>query len=156
PGARAGRARGRPRRPAAGGDGHGRVRDHRRADGHRRDGRGADARGRHRRRVHAHPELDRRHRVAMPPTAADRPHGWRVRGGEAMVEAALAFPLLVLVALALVQLALYAHAENVVVGATQDGARVAAEADRGAADGTATAQTLLRAGLGAEAAAVAV
>lgn len=73
-----------------------------------------------------------------------------------MVEFALAFPLLVLVALALVQFALYVHAENVVVGATQDGARVAAEADRSISDGVATTQTLLQAGLGADASAVAV
>jgi Flp pilus assembly protein TadG len=71
-----------------------------------------------------------------------------------MIEFALAFPLLVLVALALVQLALYVHAENVVIGAAQDGARVAAEVDRGIPDGLATSRTLLQAGLGAEGSAV--
>ena len=76
--------------------------------------------------------------------------------GQAMVELALAFPLLVLAALALVQFALYVHAENVTIGAAQDGARVAAEVDRGVSDGVATTQSLLQAGLGAEASFVAV
>lgn len=73
-----------------------------------------------------------------------------------MVEMALAFPLLVLVALALVQFALYVHAQNVVIGATQEGARVAANTDRSISDGVATTQSLLQAGLGSEASAVAV
>lgn len=76
--------------------------------------------------------------------------------GVAMVEMALAFPLLVLVALALVQFALYAHTQNVVVGATQDGARVAANSDRSISDGIATTQALLQAGLGAGASSVTV
>jgi Flp pilus assembly protein TadG len=73
-----------------------------------------------------------------------------------MVELAVVFPLLVLAALALVQFALYVHAENVTIGAAQDGARVAAEVDRGVSDGVATTQSLLQAGLGAEASSVAV
>jgi Flp pilus assembly protein TadG len=73
-----------------------------------------------------------------------------------MVELAIVFPLLVLAALALVQFALYVHAENVTIGAAQDGARVAAEVDRGVSDGVATTQSLLQAGLGAEASSVAV
>jgi Flp pilus assembly protein TadG len=43
-----------------------------------------------------------------------------------MVETALAFPLLVLIALALVQFALYAYDQNVVTATAQEAARVAA------------------------------
>src|SRR6185437_11476744 len=77
--------------------------------------------------------------------------GWRTARsarGQALVESALAFSVLVLLALALVQLALYVHAENVAIGACQDGAHVAAAADGTVADGIATAQALLQAGLG--------
>jgi len=72
----------------------------------------------------------------------------RPAGGQALVESAIAFPVLLLIALALVQLALYVHAENVTIGACQDGARVAAAADGTVGDGVATAQALLQAGLG--------
>jgi Flp pilus assembly protein TadG len=65
-----------------------------------------------------------------------------------MVEVAVVFPLVVMVALGLVQFALFAHAENVVTGAVQDGARVAAAADRTIADGMGHTQSILRAGLG--------
>ncbi|MGE0544374.1 MAG: TadE/TadG family type IV pilus assembly protein [Dehalococcoidia bacterium] len=68
--------------------------------------------------------------------------------GQALVEAALAFPLLLLVALGLVQFALFAHAQHVVTGAAQDGARVAAAEDGTVEDGVAHAQAVLRAGLG--------
>ena len=56
--------------------------------------------------------------------------------------------LLLLVAIGLVQFALFAHASNVVAGAVQDGARVAAADDRTLPDGVAHAQALLQAGLG--------
>lgn len=82
--------------------------------------------------------------------------GRHLTRGDSLIEFALVFPLLVLVALALVQLALYVHAENVVVGSVQDGARVAAASDRSVANGVTATRTLLRAGLGAEAAAVGV
>lgn len=72
------------------------------------------------------------------------------------MESALAFPLLVALALALVQFALYAHAVDVAEGACQDGARVAAQADRSTADGVATTRALLRAGLGPGAEGIAV
>ena len=49
--------------------------------------------------------------------------------GQALVEVAVTFPLLLLAALGLVQFALYVHAQHVVTGAVQDGARVAAGAD---------------------------
>ena len=68
--------------------------------------------------------------------------------GQAMTEAAIAFPLLLLVAIGLVQFALFVHADNVVTGAVQDGARVAAAEDRTIEDGVAHAQALLQAGLG--------
>lgn len=76
--------------------------------------------------------------------------------GQAMVEAAVAFPLLLLVAIGLVQFALFAHASNVVMGAVQDGARVAASGDRTLHDGVAHAQALLQAGLGRSAGDVAL
>ena len=80
----------------------------------------------------------------------------RLEMGAAMVETAVAFPLLILVALGLVQFALFAHAQNVVVGAAQDGARVAAAEDRNIEDGLARARDLLRAGLGPSAEGVSV
>lgn len=68
-----------------------------------------------------------------------------------MLETAIAFPLLLIVALGLVQFALFYHAQNVVIGSVQDGVRVAAAEDRMVADGVAHAQALLRAGLGSSA-----
>jgi hypothetical protein len=67
------------------------------------------------------------------------------------VEAAVALPLLLLVALALVQFALVVHAHGVVLGAVQDGARVAAAADRSLGEGIDHAQAVLLAGLGSSA-----
>ena len=68
--------------------------------------------------------------------------------GQALVEAAVAFPLLVVAMVALVQLALVAHTQHVVDGAVQDGARVAAAAGGTIDEGVAHAEALLRAGLG--------
>jgi hypothetical protein len=76
--------------------------------------------------------------------------------GQAMVEAAVVFPLLLLVAIGLVQLALFAHAQHVVTVAVQEGARVAAAEDRALPDGVGQAQALLRAGLGRSAGEVAL
>jgi Flp pilus assembly protein TadG len=87
-------------------------------------------------------------RQIAPTGRALAPAAGRVERGQALVEAALALPLLVLVALAVLQLALLAHAQHVVTGAAQDGARVAAAADRTPADGAAHAEALLVAGLG--------
>ena len=50
----------------------------------------------------------------------------RGQRGQALVETAIAFPLLLIAALGLVQFALFYHAQNVVTGAVQEGARVAA------------------------------
>ena len=80
----------------------------------------------------------------------------RGQAGQAAVEAAIAFPVLVALAIGLVQFALFYHAQSVVVGAVQDGARVAAAADRSVGDGVAHAQALLEAGLGRAAADVAL
>ncbi len=73
-----------------------------------------------------------------------------------MVEVAVAFPLLLMVALGLLQFALFYHAQNVVMGAVQDGARVAAAEDRTLEDGVVVAQALLGAGLGQSAGRVTV
>ena len=70
------------------------------------------------------------------------------RCGQALVEVAVAFPVLLVVAIALVQFAVFSHAQNVVTGAVQEGARVAAAEDRTLAEGTGHARALLRAGLG--------
>jgi Flp pilus assembly protein TadG len=64
-----------------------------------------------------------------------------------MVEVAIVFPLLVMVALALVEFAIYYHAHNVVEAAVQEGARTAATLGGTEDDGHARAMALLRAGL---------
>src|SRR5689334_13572303 len=74
--------------------------------------------------------------------------------GQAAVEAAVAFPLLLAVMVGLVQLALFAHAQHVVAGAVQDGARVAAAVDGTVDQGVAHADALVHAGLGRAAAEV--
>ena len=85
----------------------------------------------------------------MPGVVARGAAGTRpAERGQAMVEAAVVLPLLLLVAIGLVQFALFVHAQGVVTGAVQDGARVAAAEGRTAADGVAHAQALLGAGLG--------
>lgn len=76
--------------------------------------------------------------------------------GQALVETAIAFPILLLVALALVQFALFYQAEGVVTGAVQDGARVAAAQDSTISDGVTRTQSLLQSGLGRSAGDVAV
>src|SRR5712692_7279098 len=68
--------------------------------------------------------------------------------GQVLLEAAIALPVLLLVAIGLVQFAIYYHAQNVVTLAVQDGARLAAAEDRSVAEGVAHAQALLQAGLG--------
>jgi Flp pilus assembly protein TadG len=76
--------------------------------------------------------------------------------GQALVETAVAFPILFIVALFLVQFALFYQAEGVVTGSVQDGARVAAAEDSTIGDGVVRTQDLLRAGLGRTAGQVAV
>ena len=71
------------------------------------------------------------------------------RAGQAVVEAALAFPLLLMLSLGVLQFALYEHARAVLASAVQEGARLAAEEGRGLEDGYARARTLSNTGLGA-------
>jgi len=75
----------------------------------------------------------------------------RSRGqtGQALVEVALVFPLLISLSLGVLQVALYAHARDVLLAAAQEGARLAAEDGRGLADGYTRVTELSRAGLGA-------
>ncbi len=73
------------------------------------------------------------------------------RPGQALLEAAFAFTLLLMVLVALVQFALYRYAQNVVMGAAQDGARVAAGEGASPGEGEERAWNLLIAGLGSSA-----
>src|ERR687883_99490 len=67
--------------------------------------------------------------------------------GQGLVEYALALPVFLIVAVGLVQCALFLHAQSVVLGACQEGARVASAGpeDRLAA-GVATADSPVRSG----------
>jgi Flp pilus assembly protein TadG len=65
-----------------------------------------------------------------------------------MVEMAVVFPLLIVVAMGLVQFALYYHAHNVVEAALQEGVRVAAVHGATTEQGHARARALLKAGMG--------
>jgi Flp pilus assembly protein TadG len=71
-------------------------------------------------------------------------------------EAAIAFPIVLIAAIGLVQFAIYRHATNVVVGAVQDGVEVAARADYTVQDGVDRTHELLQAGLGPTASAVTI
>lgn len=77
-----------------------------------------------------------------------------LEGGSTVVETAVTLPLLLMVTLALVQFAVYAHATHVVAAAAQEGARAAAAEGASLEEGVAYAQELLRAGLGQTAGAV--
>ena len=68
--------------------------------------------------------------------------------GAATAEMALAMPVLMMVLLGLIEFALFWHATNVVIGAAQDGARVAASEDATMNDGIQRAQQLMKTGLG--------
>lgn len=81
---------------------------------------------------------------------------WRPRErdsqeGQALIEGAIAFVLLTMVALALVQFALFVHAQNVVIGSVQDGARAASGQEGTLGGGIERARSLVRAGLGSDA-----
>ena len=71
-------------------------------------------------------------------------------------EAAIVFPIVLIVAVGLMQFAIYRHATNVVVGAVQDGVEVAARADYTVQDGVDRTHELLQAGLGPTAAAMTI
>jgi TadE-like protein len=66
-----------------------------------------------------------------------------------MVEVAIVFPLLVLVALALVEFAIYYHAHNVVETAVQEGARLASRREGSFGEGRDRALAIIHAGLNA-------
>ena len=76
--------------------------------------------------------------------------------GSLMLEAALAFPALILAVLMLLQFALWAHSVNVVDDACAYGVRQAAEVQSNPAAVAATTQSLVRSGLGDYAAGFAV
>jgi hypothetical protein len=61
---------------------------------------------------------------------------------------AMVFPLLLTLALGLLQVTLYIHARDVLLAAVQEGARLAAEDGRSLEDGYQRARVLARAGLG--------
>jgi Flp pilus assembly protein TadG len=65
-----------------------------------------------------------------------------------MAETAIAFPVLLMAALGLLQFSVFYHSQNVMTESVQEGARVAAEEDRTVSDGVAYAQVLLKAGIG--------
>jgi hypothetical protein len=67
---------------------------------------------------------------------------------QALVEFALVLPLVIALSLGIVQLALYAHARDVVTSSVQEAARLAAEDGRTLDDGYARARAVLAAGLG--------
>ena len=67
---------------------------------------------------------------------------------QALVESALVLPLLLTLSLGVLQVVLYAHARDVLIGAAQEGARLAAEDGRGLDEGYARARALIAAGLG--------
>jgi Flp pilus assembly protein TadG len=72
----------------------------------------------------------------------------RLSRAAAATEAAIVFPVVLIAASGLMQFAIYRHATNVVVGAVQDGAEVAARADYTVQDGVNRTEELLQAGLG--------
>src|SRR6266851_5766823 len=67
---------------------------------------------------------------------------------QALVESALVLPLMLTLALGVLQVVLYAHARDVLSSAAQEGARLAAEDGRGLDEGYARARALIGAGLG--------
>lgn len=68
--------------------------------------------------------------------------------GATAVEAAFVLGVVLMVVFAILEFSLFWHAEHVVEGAVQDGARVASAEDGSLQDGVQRAQLLLRAGLG--------
>ena len=72
----------------------------------------------------------------------------RASAAQALVEFALVLPLLVVLSLGSLQVVLYAHARDVLLGAVQEGARLAAEDGRALDDGYARVQSLVASGLG--------
>jgi hypothetical protein len=77
-----------------------------------------------------------------------RPNAPAPARGQALVESALTMPLVFALVLGCLQFALYCHARDVLVGAAQEGARLAAEDGRTLDDGVRRAETLVQVGLG--------
>jgi TadE-like protein len=73
---------------------------------------------------------------------------------QSLVEVAFMLPLLILAGAGVVQFSLWMHAEGVVTAAVQDGARIASSEVGTLEQGTAAARSLLRDGLGPNAALV--
>src|SRR5690242_13834566 len=80
--------------------------------------------------------------------ATPTPHARACQAAQALVESALVLPLVVTRSLGILQLVLYAHAQDVLLSAVVEGARVAAEDGRGLAEGDARARAVVTAGLG--------
>ena len=76
-------------------------------------------------------------------------HRTRRHVAQALVEFALVIPLVISLTLGALQLVLYAHARDVVLGSAQEAARLSAEDGRGLDEGYARARALVTAGLGA-------
>ena len=75
-------------------------------------------------------------------------HRSRRHVAQALVEFALVVPLVIGLTLGVLQLVLYAHARDVVIGSVQEAARLSAEDGRGLDEGYARARALITAGLG--------
>jgi TadE-like protein len=76
----------------------------------------------------------------------------RLLPAQGLVEAACVLPLLMLAGAGVIQFSLWMHAESVVTAAVQDGARISSSESGTLEQGTAAAQSLLRDGLGPNAA----
>ena len=79
---------------------------------------------------------------------------YRRMRGQSLVEVAFVLPLLILAATGVVQFSLWMHAEGIVTAAVQDGARIASSEAGTLEQGSAAARSLLRDGLGPNAALV--
>jgi Flp pilus assembly protein TadG len=75
-------------------------------------------------------------------------HRPRRHVAQALVEFALVIPLVISLTLGVLQLVLYAHARDVVIGSVQEAARLSAEDGRGLDEGYARARAIITAGLG--------
>jgi hypothetical protein len=82
--------------------------------------------------------------------------GHKSQHGQSLIEFAVTLPVLLLVALAVLEFALFVHAQNVVTTACAEGAVAASAADGNVNEGVRTARGLLDAGLGSSAADVTV
>lgn len=70
--------------------------------------------------------------------------------GQTLLEFVLVLPLILFVLLLLIQFGIGLYAQSIVTGAAQEGARVAAEADKAIADGISTTNRLITSGLGSQ------